>query len=187
MGKHDAAAKSDPTEEVAAKPYRETITYVPGNGDPVVTLWGGHTFRANEPKELVAHAEGTARERLNHEIIELARDNKHFTVGSGASTRSRRKAAVMVETPEQYRAHLADWMKEVGADGQPVVKSASQLVERFAKERDMRTMAEVGASDYDLIGALFMPKLHDLAKADELTADQVTALWRQHGFNELPW
>lgn len=174
-------------EELAAKPYKELVTYVPGNGDPVMTLWGGHTFRANEPKELACHAEGSAREKLNHEIVERAKDNKHFTVGAAGSSKPRRKPSVMVETPEQYRAHLADWMKETGADGQPVVKSASDLVARFAKERDMRVFAEVGASDYDMIGTLFMPKLHDLAKADELSADQVSQLWKNAGFNELPW
>lgn len=182
-----ARANNQASEETVSKgPFTETITYTPGHGDPVVTQWGGHTFHANKPKEVTCHPEGTARERLNAELVELARSNPHFTVGTGGPAR-KAKASKMIETPEQYRSHLAEWMKEVGPDGQPVIKSAAQLIERFAKERDMRTMAEVGASDYDLIGTLLMPKLSDLAKADELTAEQVASIWRQHGFNELPW
>lgn len=183
MGK-SSAARAEQAEEFASEQVKETITYTPGFGDPTIIEWGGHKFHANVPKELVGDADGTPREKLNMELIERARENKHFVVGAGG--KRPRKQAVMIETAEQYRAHLAEWMKETGPDG-PVIKSAGQLIERFAKERDMRALAEVGPSDYDLIATIFMPKLHDLAKADELTADQVGQLWRNAGFNELPW
>lgn len=177
-------ARASAVEETTSKSVTETITYVPGHGDPSITQWGGLTFHANVPKELTGHPEGTAREKLNHELIERARENKHFTVGGAKRARAK---AVTPETPEQYRAHLVEWIKEVGPDGQSVIRSVQQLIKRFADERDLRAICEVGASDYDLIGSIFMPKLGELAKADELTVEQVATIWKTNGFNELPW
>jgi hypothetical protein len=167
------------TEQAEGSPVTETITYVPGDGDPSSVVWGGHTFKANIPKELTGHPDGNKREQLNHEMITLARDNKHFVVG-GDGTRARKKA-VDPETADQYRAHLAEWLKS------PNIDSADVLIARFAKERDLRTLCEVGSQDYELISSLFMPRLGALAKSDELTEEQVAVLWRNHGFNELPW
>lgn len=168
--------KAQAIEETSAK-VTETLTYTPGHLDPPIVQWGGHTFHANVPKEITGHADGTKREQLNMELIERARDNKHFTVGN--TKKSRKPAAI--ETADQYRAHLAEWLKDEN------IKNTSTLIAQFAKERDMRTFCEVGSSDYELIASLFMPRLAELAKADELTEDQVAAVWRQHGFNELPW
>lgn len=161
----------------------ETITYIPGHGDPAITMWGGVTFHANTPKELTGHPDGTKREQLNMELIERARDNKHFTVGG--VPRAKKKASAP-ENADQYRAYMADWLKEEH-HGERVINSVTKLIERFAKEREMRVPCEVGASDYDLIGTLFNARLGELAKQEELTAEQLSALWVQHGFNELPW
>ena len=174
-------ARAQAVEEVA-KSVTKTITYIPGHGDPPFVQWGGHTFHANVAKEITGNAEGTKREQLNMELIERARDNKTFQVGGAKRPRAK---STTPETADQYRAHLAEWLKTIRED--QGLAHVSFLIERFAKERDLRILCEVGASDYELISTLFMPVLGDLAKADELTEDQVAAIWRQHGFNELPW
>lgn len=169
-----------PRVQATESSVTEVITYIPGHLDPPSIIWGGHTFHANVPKELTGSAEGSKREQLNFELIERARENKHFAVGKDGK-RPRQRQSATPETADQYRAHFAEWLKD------PAIDHVKALIKRFADERDLRLLCEVGASDYDLIGSLLMPRLGDLAKADELSADQVAAMWRDHGFNELPW
>jgi len=73
------------------------------------------------------------------------------------------------------------WLKD------PNLDHAEKLIARYAKDRDLREVCEVGADDYSWLATLFMPKLHDLAKGDELTEGQVASLWINHGFNQLDW
>jgi hypothetical protein len=164
--------------ELAAEPVTETITYVPGPLDPVTVKWCGHVFQANVGKEIVGHAEGTEREKLNHQLITSARDNKHFMVGDAKPKRDR---DTLPKTASEYRAYAVAWLKD------PNIEHADQLIARFAKDRDLRTACEVGSDDYAWIATLFMPKLHELARADELTEPQVATMWINHGINELPW
>lgn len=161
-----------------AEPITETITYVPGPMDPVSVKWCGLTFQANMPKEITGCSEGTEREKLYMQLIESARQNKHFRVGN---ERPKRDPSALPETSEQYRAYLVDWLKSPGID------HADDLIARFAKDRELQLACEVGADDYAWIATLFMPKLHELAKADELTEGQVATIWINHGYNQLPW
>ena len=110
--------------------------------------------------------------------IERARDNKKFSVGNAKVKRD------VIATPtnaDEYRAYLVGWLKD------PAIQHAQDLIARFAKDRELRMICEVGSQDYSLIATLFMPKLHELAHADELKGEQIAAIWIQHGFNELPW
>lgn len=177
-------AKSPKTIEGAAdamppaEPVTETVTYLAGQGDPSSVKWGGHVFQANVPKEITGHTEGTEREKLNHSVIESARTNKHFRVGNA---RPKRDVMAMPKTAEEYRAYAIDWLKD------PSIDHAETLIARFAKDRELRAMCEVGSDDYSYLSTLFMPRLYELARADELTDGQVASLWINHGFNELPW
>ena len=175
--KSNTVADAEP-EEIPAEAVTETITYIPGDGDPVSVLWGGHTFKANVPKEITGHPDGTEREKLNMHMIERARDNKTFTVGNAKPKREQKRAP---ETAEQYRGYMIDWLQD------PAIQHAEDLIARFAKDRTLRAACEVGSDDYSYLSTLFMPRLHKLATADELTEGQVSHLWMQHGFNELPW
>ncbi len=172
-------AKAKPVEaDPVAEYVTEMVIYLPGPMDPSTTKWCGHTFQANVAKEIIGHAEGTDREKLNFHLIERARDNKHFVVGDG---KPKRDAMAPPKTAEEYRAYVVGWLK----DG--TIQRTNDLIARFAKDRELRTACEVGSDDYAFISTLLMPKLHELAKADELSEGQVAAMWVNHGFNELPW
>ena len=162
----------------APEPVTESLTYLPGEGDKASVVWGGHTFHANVSKEITGHAGGTAQQKLNLHLIERARENKLFAVGN---MRPKRESTGLPTTAEEYRAYAIKWLKD------PAIEHAEQLIARFAKDRELRIACEVGSDDYDYLSTLLMPKLHDLARGDELTETQVAHLWIQHGFNELPW
>ena len=156
----------------------ESITYLPGEGDPTNTTWCGHAFRANVPKEITGSPLGSEREKLNHHLIERARENPLFKVGDA---RPRRRTIEIPKTAEEYRAYIAAWLQE------PSIQHADQLIARFARDRELQAACEVGSDDFAFISTLFMPKLHDMAKADELTDGQLAQLWINHGINQLPW
>lgn len=172
------AARIVEESEPVHEPITETVTYVPGPMDPVRITWCGHTFEANISKEIKGHAGGTEREKLNASLIERARENKHFRVGNA---KAKRDPAKDPATAEEYRFYIVEWLKL------PSFDHAEDLIARFSKERDLRQVCGVGTDDYDFIGNLFMPKLHELAKRDELTEPQLGAVWLRYGFNQLPW
>jgi len=76
---------------------------------------------------------------------------------------------------------MIDWIKD------PAIEHTDQLIARFACDRELQAICEVGADDYAYLATLFMPRLHDLAKGDELTEGQVASIWINHGINQLPW
>lgn len=178
-----AAAKSEDTLPIA-EPVVETLTYVPGEGDPASTKWGGHTFHANTPKEIRGHTEGTRAEQINAQIIELARNNPFFRVGNERAPR--REVPKEPTTPAEYKAYFVGWLKTfhpMDAEG----ALADGLVGRFARDRKLHESCEIGADDFAFISDLFMPRLHEFAKADGLDAKGVAAVWLRHGYNQLPW
>lgn len=170
-------------DEQVSEAVTESITYVPGEGDPSFVKWGGHTFKANVPKEITGHPDGTATEKLNHQIIESARTNPSFNV---AGEKKRRRSDQLPTDQKSYKAYMIGWLKEE-KDGAPLYQHAEQLIARFAQDRDLQAKCEVGYDDYQYLGSLFMPKLHELAHADELADGQVAAIWVQYGYNQLPW
>lgn len=162
----------------AAEPVTETVTYLPGPMDPSSTKWCGHTFHANVPKEITGHAEGSERDKLNLHLIERARENKMFAVGN---ERPKRAAPSLPTTAEQYRRYAVEWLKD------PAIEHVEHLIARLAKDRPLQEACEVGSDDYSFLATLFMPKLHELQQGDELTTQQVSAIWINHGYNVLPW
>jgi hypothetical protein len=173
------AKSNDELEVSTVQPVTETITYIPGDGDPPSVKWCGLTFQANVPKVITGHAEGSPSEKLNAHLIERAKENKHFVVGE--NTRPKREATGLPTTAEQYRAYMVGWLKD------PRIDHAELLIERFAKDRELRLACEVGHDDYSWLSTLFMPRLHQLRTLDELNDEQLASMWRRHGFNELPW
>jgi hypothetical protein len=167
-----------PVSDPPAKAVTETLTYLPGEGDPVFVIWGGHKFQANLPKELTGHPEGTIREQLNHQIIESARNNPFFMVGD---QKPKRTTPALPKTAEEYRAYAVRWIND------PNIEHADQLIGKFAKDRTLQLACEVGTDDYSYLQTLFMPRLHKLATMDELNDQQVASLWVQNGINQLPW
>jgi hypothetical protein len=165
--------------ETPVEQVTETVTYTPGPMDPSTVKWAGHTFQANVPKDITGHADGTEREKLNHHLIERARENKHFTVGS--ARRPRRDADALPKTSEEYKAYMVGWLKD------PEIASTDQLIARFARDHDLQVACEVGHDDFSYLSTLFMPRLHELARADELSDPQVASIWISHGVNQLPW
>ncbi|MDI1265596.1 MAG: hypothetical protein PS018_20305 [bacterium] len=170
-----ATANESPGETTSVT---EFITYLPGQSDPATVTWCGHTFRANLPKEITGRDGGSEREQLNYDLIERARDNPHFKVEGAKPKRSTRD---LPQSADEYRAYIAAWLQD------PNLQHADRLIARFAQDRELQAACEVGTSDWSMIGALFMPKLHELAKADELTEGQVAQLWVNAGINQLPW
>lgn len=162
----------------------EQITYVPGEDDPPSVKWAGHVFHANVPKpvEYVEHGDPDAKPHPNKLLIERAKGNPFFRVGSFDQTQARTVIAGFVgepKTPEQYRAHLVTWLKKT--------VDIQDLVQRWVSESRLREMCEVGSDDYAWLGTMFLPKMYDLARQGELNDAQLADLWRQHGVMQLPF
>jgi hypothetical protein len=173
------AARNESAELPIAGSISTTLTYLPDDGDPVINKWCGITFRANVPVELIANPQGTKREQLNAWMIENAKGSRFYSIGDAPHPRVR-KPNSEPETAEEYRAYMVEWLK------QPF-DHASDLIARFVRDRDLQTACEVGFDDYQYLATLFMPKLHELARGDELSEQQVAQLWLSHGVNQLPW
>jgi hypothetical protein len=164
--------------ELEVLPVVESVTYVPSHGDPSHVVWCGYTFHANVAKEIKGHAAGTEREKLNAHLIDRARDNPSFKVGNAKAARS---PAKQPSTAEEYRVYFVEWLKH------PSIQHAEDMITRLANDREIQHVCGVGTDDFDFMRDLFMPKLHDLAKQDEMTAQHLSDCWIRHGFNQLPW
>ncbi|WP_445222255.1 hypothetical protein ACKWRH_21610 [Bradyrhizobium sp. Pa8] len=157
----------------------EKITYVPGQHDPSHVKWGGHVFQANVPKEIKGDPDGTSTEKLNHEIIERAKGNPHFIVGDGKQPRTPREKAPT--DAKGYLAYFVGWLKD------ETFETPEELIARFARDRELQAKCDVGPDDFARVGELFAPRLHELAKACDMSEAQVAAVWVNHGYNQLPW
>lgn len=183
------AAKTTEEVEPTVEPVTETITYIPGPSDPSTVKTFGHVFHANVPKEITGHAEGTSSQKLNMQLIETARPKMktdgtewfHPCFRVGNASRPKRDASTLPTTSNEYRAYAIEWLKD------PSIQHADQLIARLAKDRELHLACEVGADDFSYLATLFTPKLYELQKADELTSQQVSTIWINHGFNVLPW
>lgn len=161
-----------------SEPVTEMITYMPDPTDAPTTTWCGHTFHANVPKEIRGHVDGTSLERANMRLIEAARTNRFFRVGDAKVEKS---ASALPTTAEQYRAYMVGWLSDTG------IQHVDELIARFARDRELQAACEVGTDDYAYLGTLFMPRLHHLAKMDEMNDLAVASAWARAGFNVLPW
>jgi hypothetical protein len=179
------AKQSLPQDEMPlSETVTEIVTYMPRERtDPVSVTWAGRTFHANDPVEMTGRQDGTDRERLNFHIIERARENRCFVVGN---ERPKRDAKKRPETAEEYRAHMVDWLNDVGRS-ESSIRTVDELIGRFAKDIPLQEACGVGTDDFAFLGSLFMPKLYALQKAEEMTDNQVAKVWIGHGVNMLPW
>lgn len=168
---------SEPAKDDASEPVVEMITYVPTDGGPVKVKWAGHTFEANVPKEIRGREDGTESEKLGLHIINSARNNPHFKVGD----KRFQMPVQLPATAEQYRAYAVNWIKDRS------IEHAEDLIRRFTRDRELQAACEVGSDDYAWLATLFMPRLHELARADGLNDVQVASLWAANGVNQLPW
>ena len=169
-------------EAPTSQPVTEMVTYVPGPEGPVTTTWCGHKFEANVPKEIKGNAGGTEREQVNATLIERARGNLHFRVGDAKKARDPVKDPT---TAEEYRIYFVEWLKSPAMSGEDT--HADDLIARYARDRQLQAVCGVGTDDYEFIGNLLTPKLHELSKRDEMSGEQLAASWRRFGFNQLPW
>ncbi len=197
--KAELAAREAANAEPIGVPVSEQVTYVPGDGDPTATTWGGIKFIANVPVMVTGHSgnptkgECTPLQRSRHDLIEAAKSNKFFRVGGGkpAVQNDNGVPAREEDRPLWYRAHVVAWLKTIGRDpDQPGAMTAGcteALIKHYADDRQLREMCGVGTDDYAYLGSLIDPKLAECQRADELNADQVRELWVKHGVMELPW
>lgn len=147
-----------------AGPVTEQVTYIPGEGDPVTTRWGGFVFTANKPVTINGHSGDPAKgeckphERAKFDMIQAARKNKFFRVGDFDP-----KEAVKVEddpvepkTPEQYRAYAIAWGLKTD--------DLNIFDKRWASEEPLRMKCGVGTDDLDLLQSTIGPHRAELVK-----------------------
>lgn len=147
--------KYDPPKASAAKaavpavpkPAGELVTYVPQQeGDPHKTRWAGIVFHANVPVRVT-----------NPRLVEKARENPWFHVGEGPPVPRTAPKRERPKTPDQYRAHVVAWLKEMD--------SPEELQARWIAEEGLRQECGVGPGDLDYLETLIRPKLTELKRA----------------------
>jgi hypothetical protein len=185
MTPRKAPAGTDEQAQQDRLPLSEQITYLPREGDPPSTRWHGHVFHANVPKTVT-----------KAELIEAARNNRFFKVGSFDPAKDSTAALSEVpaddpKTSEQYRARVVAWLKrldKISADPEQGPGGALEaMVKTWAKEQHMREACEVGSDDYSYIGSLFLPKMHQFSQAAGLNQQAVAELWARNGVFQLPF
>ena len=127
----------------------ELVTYLPDPGDPVQTVWGGHTFHANLPLRVT-----------NKTILDSAAHNRFFKVGvfnPGDAVETVETG--LPKTPEQYRAHAISWLK--------TMKSVDDLDRKWQGEETLRIACDIGSDDLDLLNDIFGPLRSELQKRDQ--------------------
>ena len=163
-----AARKSPPS---APKVEGEDVTYLAGEGDPAKVKWRGIEFNANVPVRLTDKAH-----------IEAARGNRCFRVGNESKDTPFKAPADAME----YRAHVVDWMRGVDRLEDPTEK-LEYIIGKWAGDRNLRVVCEVGQDDIAFLGTMFEPKMAALRKAAGLNNLQVADMWVRHGILDLPW
>ena len=140
-------SKTDAATTTALPLGEDTVTYVPGEGDPIQVKWRGHAFRANVPKTI-----------KNAEHLEAARGNPYLHVGPFDPAKHGQPTVVKgppVTDGRSYRAHVVAWLK--------TCESAQDLVAKWAGDQKLRDLCEdIGAEDYAWLGTVIEPKLATL-------------------------
>ena len=137
-----------------------SVTYIPGDGDPVRTVWNGVEFRANVPvdipltKTVLAPmrkehylADGTLQSRgveTKVSMVDLARGNPSFSV-DGVQAARKSGAARLPTDNDQYRGYALRWVRET--------TTVQALDQRWDGEAALRE--KCGCDDKDM--AYLMP------------------------------
>lgn len=167
-------AKADAEPETVA----EQVTYLAGDGDPPSTKWHGIVFRANVPKMVTKPL-----------LIEQARGNRFFKVGKFDADKDQAPLPGFAGDPKtsaEYRSHIIGWVNKLGGQ-HPQPEDIEEMIKTFVAEARMREMCEVGSDDYSFIGSIFLPKMHELARAAGLNDDQLAKAWARYGLFQLPF
>jgi len=167
MMSEETATKEIPSAEDAAEVASvvETITYMPGKGDPDVCSWRRMTFPAGVPVEV-----------SDASMIKAARGNRYFHVGSGIPAKNPNRGP---DDDMSYRGHVVEWLKET--------TTVDQLAEKWASEETLRQQCEIGDVGIRYLGTLIEPKLRDMALMEGLDSVAVAKLFIKHGILMLPW
>lgn len=142
------------------------ITYVPGEGDPVKTVWNGIEFRANVPvavplnkmihkvplrTEWVDPTTGELRSKAKESsisMVELAKNNACFSV-DGAPPPARQHGPQRLPTDaDQYRGYALTWIRETN--------TLRQLTQRWDGEANLREKCGLDQKDENYL----MPFVH---------------------------
>jgi len=91
-------------DEPEMKSLTESVTYIPGLGDPNSVTWCGHTFRANIAKEITGHPGGSERERLNHQLM-----SARATTNISVSAKDARQGAILTGGPRRRKNTAPTW------------------------------------------------------------------------------
>lgn len=158
--------ETDGGEDAAASEAAvETLTYMPGKGDPDVCSWRRMTFPAGVPVEVT-----------DAEMIKAARGNRYFHVGSGLPAKNPNRGP---DDDMSYRAHVVEWLKDV--------TTVDQLVSKWASEETLRHQCEIGDVGIRYLGTLIDPKLRDMALMEGLNSVAVAEIFIKHGILMIPW
>lgn len=136
----------NPSKADEPKAKGTNVTYVPRDGDPVSTVWHGHTFRAGKPTP-VAHEGLLAAAKLNPWFEVEGYDAAKPVVTDGPPT-----------DPESYRRYAIAWFKEV--------KSSAEMKTRWDSEQAMREACGVGTQDIEYLDKLLTPRMAELKQAE---------------------
>ncbi len=124
----------------------EFVTYLPRDGDPPKTKWAGIVFHANIGQRI-----------SDPKLIAKARLNKWFHVGEGAP-KVEVEETTEPKNSDQYRAHVATWIKGV--------TSSAEFYTKWTAEEGLRTACGVGGIDDELLSAFLTPWLAELKKSE---------------------
>ena len=140
------------------------ITYLPGEGDPVKTVWNGIEFRANIPvavplnktilvplrKEWIDNNGDLKSKAVETRIsmVEMAKTNACFSV-DGAPPPERKHGAHRLPTDaDQYRGYALGWIRETN--------TLRQLTQRWDGEAALREKCGLDQKDENYL----MPFVH---------------------------
>lgn len=144
------AAQADAT---AQAPKHTNVTYVPGDDDPSMTVWGGIRFRANVPTA-IPHAHP-----LHGQMVEQAKGNPFFKVEGHEQQKHAAPGGGVPKTAEAYRAYAVAWFRKA--------QTAAEFLQRWQAEGPMREKAGVGDDDMNWLADIGDPILAELRKADQ--------------------
>lgn len=148
------------------------VTYVPGDGDPIKTVWNGVEFRANIPVTIPytkmvesltrvesKGPEGEIRSRGvagKIPMIELARSNPFFTV-DGVGTERRQGTQRLPIDADQYRGYALGWIRESN--------TLRQLEQRWEGEAPLREKCGCEAKDENYLRPFLEARREQLKEA----------------------
>lgn len=174
MAKTQGAPTSAPDDKPTKKTTAELI-YHPEEGDPAKTMWGGIRFLANVPtpvalthcitvpirKETVL-PDGTMQSKnveTRVSLVELARNNPHFSV-DGERAQRKTASARQPTDPDTYRGYAVGWIS--------TSTSAREMDARWEAEASLRDKCGLEQRDIAWLMPFFEANRERAAEADNM-------------------